>query len=184
MRTRLLAPVTANLFRLRPQVVLVGGFWSSVLVVAGPQSATLYCSLSHTRGGWSCTPLRNPLVSPLTQPPFGPSHRSPVQSALLVRGTHVTVPCHFGPAPHSCHRALPLPHVTPGTTEFQPQRIFPRESGGLWGALTQHPQPHSTAPLLQLGASHGPPTTHAVQGPLRGAAALAHRGQELPRARR
>ena len=47
-------------------------------------------------------------MSPLTQLPFGPSHCSPVQSTLLVRGTHVTVPCHFVPAPHSCHRALPL----------------------------------------------------------------------------
>ena len=105
-------------------------------------------------------------MSPLTQPPFGPSPRSPVQSHL-VRGTPTSLqPVTSSQLPLSRHGALPLAHITPGTAESQSQRIFRLESIGLRGALTQHPQPHSTAPpssaapqrsaLLQLHQPHAP----------------------------
>ena len=148
MRTRLLAPVTANLFRLRPQVGLVGGYWSSVLGLVGH---TVLRLVPH-QGRWSCTPLRNPLVSSLTQPPFGPSSHSPVQSHFGPRHSHVTPTRHFVPAPPLTSRGAATRSRNPRHSRIQCTANIP--SGIEWPAGRADTAP----PITQHGPSqqHGP----------------------------
>ena len=66
-------------------------------------------------------------------------------------------PSTLNPAPHSRHGAPQAAHVMARATESSQQRIFPRESSGPRGSLTQHPPIPQHGPL-----QHGPASAAAI----------------------